>query len=114
NAGVAGLVCALVVGKREGYGQVNMAPHNLVLSVIGASLLWVGWFGFSAGSQLAADGLAAAAMMNTQVAAAAAALAWMFTEWRLADKPSVLGIISGAVGGLVAITPAAGFVNPAG
>ena len=114
NAGVAGLVCALILGKREGYGQANMAPHNLVLSVIGASLLWVGWFGFNAGSELAADGLAGAAMMNTQVATAAAGLAWMFTEWFVAKKPSVLGIISGAVAGLVAITPASGFVNPTG
>jgi len=100
--------------KREGYGTTNMAPHNLVYSVIGASLLWVGWFGFNAGSELAADGLAGAAMMNTQVATAAAALAWMFAEWIVAKKPSVLGIISGAVAGLVAITPASGFVNPTG
>lgn len=114
NAGVAGLVCALVLGKREGYGTTNMAPHNLVYSVIGASLLWVGWFGFNAGSELAADGLAGAAMMNTQVATAAAALAWMFAEWVVAKKPSVLGIISGAVAGLVAVTPASGFVNPTG
>ena len=114
NAGVAGLVTALVLGKREGYGSVNMAPHNLVYSVIGASLLWVGWFGFNAGSELAADGLAGAAMVNTQVATAAAGLAWMFTEWVIAKKPSVLGIISGAVAGLVAVTPAAGFVNPTG
>src|SRR5690606_20434205 len=114
NAGVAGLVCALVVGKREGYGTANMAPYNLVYAVIGAALLWVGWFGFNAGSELAADGLAAAAMVNTQVAAATAGLAWMFTEWLVAKKPSVLGVISGAVAGLVAITPAAGFVNPTG
>ncbi|WP_250889026.1 ammonium transporter [Mesorhizobium sp. dw_380] len=114
NAGVAGLVCALVLGKREGYGTTNMAPHNLVYSVIGASLLWVGWFGFNAGSELAADGLAGAAMLNTQVATAAAALAWMFAEWIIAKKPSVLGIISGAVAGLVAVTPASGFVNPTG
>ncbi len=114
NAGVAGLVCALVLGKREGYGSTNMAPHNLVYSVIGAALLWVGWFGFNAGSELAADGLAGAAMLNTQVAAAAAALTWMFAEWIVAKKPSVLGIISGAVGGLVAVTPAAGFVNSTG
>ncbi|HEY4192631.1 MAG TPA: ammonium transporter, partial [Mesorhizobium sp.] len=114
NAGVAGLVCALVMGKREGYGSTNMAPHNLVYSVIGAALLWVGWFGFNAGSELAADGLAGAAMLNTQVATAAAALAWMFAEWIIAGKPSVLGIISGAVAGLVAVTPAAGFVNPTG
>jgi ammonium transporter, Amt family len=114
NAGVAGLMCALVMGKREGYGQVNMAPHNLVLSVIGASLLWVGWFGFNAGSAVASNALAGAAMINTQVATAAAGLAWMFTEWFVAKKPSVLGIISGAVAGLVAVTPAAGFVNPVG
>ncbi|MBN9243845.1 MAG: ammonium transporter [Mesorhizobium sp.] len=114
NAGVAGLVCALVLGKREGYGSVNMAPYNLVYAVIGASLLWVGWFGFNAGSELAADGLAGAAMVNTQVAAAAAGLAWMAVEWIVAKKPSVLGIISGAVAGLVAVTPAAGFVNPTG
>jgi Amt family ammonium transporter len=114
NAGVAGLMCALVMGRREGYGTVNMAPYNLVYSVIGASLLWVGWFGFNAGSELAADGLAGAAMVNTQVAAAAAGLAWMFTEWLVAKKPSVLGLVSGAVAGLVAVTPAAGFVNPTG
>lgn len=114
NAGVAGLVCALVLGKRKGFGTTNMAPHNLILSVIGASLLWVGWFGFNAGSELAADGLAGAAMLNTQVATAAAALAWMFAEWIVVKKPSVLGIISGAVAGLVAVTPASGFVNPTG
>jgi Amt family ammonium transporter len=114
NAGVAGLVCALVLGKRKGFGTVNMAPHNLVLSVIGASLLWVGWFGFNAGSAVAANGLAGAAMMNTQVATAAAGLAWMFAEWFVVKKPSVLGIISGAVAGLVAVTPASGFVNPTG
>jgi Amt family ammonium transporter len=114
NAGVAGLVCALVMGKRKGYGEVNMAPHNLVLSMIGASLLWVGWFGFNAGSAVASNALAGAAMMNTQVATAAAALAWMFAEWLVAGKPSLLGIISGAVAGLVAVTPASGFVNPTG
>jgi Amt family ammonium transporter len=114
NAGVAGLVCALVLGPRKGFGTANMAPHNLTLSVIGASLLWVGWFGFNAGSELAADGLAGAAMLNTQVATAAAALAWMFVEWIVVKKPSVLGIISGAVAGLVAVTPASGFVNPTG
>ena len=114
NAGVAGLVCALVLGKRKGFGTVNMAPHNLVLSVIGASLLWVGWFGFNAGSAVASNGLAGAAMMNTQVATAAAGLAWMFAEWFVVKKPSVLGIISGAVAGLVAVTPASGFVNPTG
>ena len=114
NAGVAGLVAAIVLGKRAGIGTENMAPHNLALSVIGASLLWVGWFGFNAGSAVAANGSAAMAMAVTQIATAAAGLAWMFTEWTLRGKPSVLGIISGAIAGLVAITPAAGFVNPVG
>jgi Amt family ammonium transporter len=114
NAGVAGLICALVLGKRKGLGVDNMAPHNLVLSVIGASLLWVGWFGFNAGSAGAANGNAGMAMAVTQFATAAAALAWMFAEWMTRGKPSVLGAISGAVAGLVAITPASGFVNPAG
>jgi Amt family ammonium transporter len=114
NAGIAGLVCALFLGKRFGYGQENMAPHNLVYSVIGASLLWVGWFGFNAGSAVAANGSAGMAMAVTQVATAMAALAWMFIEWLVHKKPSVLGIISGAVAGLVAITPASGFVDPVG
>ena len=114
NAGVAGLVCALVLGKRVGYGTEALPPHNLVLSVIGASLLWVGWFGFNAGSAVAASSNAGMAMAVTQIAAAAAGLAWMFTEWALKGKPSVLGIISGAVAGLVAITPASGFVDPMG
>jgi len=114
NAGIAGLVGALVLGKRTGYGTENMAPHNLTLSIIGASLLWVGWFGFNAGSAVAANGTAGMAMAVTQVATAAAALSWMFIEWALRGKPSVLGIVSGAVAGLVAITPAAGFVNPTG
>jgi Amt family ammonium transporter len=114
NAGIAGLVGALVLGKRTGYGTENMAPHNLTLSVIGAALLWVGWFGFNAGSAVAANGTAGMAMAVTQVATAAAALAWMFVEWTLRGKPSVLGIVSGAVAGLVAITPAAGFVDPTG
>ena len=114
NAGVAGLMAALVLGKRRGYGQEPMAPHNLVLSVIGASLLWVGWFGFNAGSAVAANGNAGMAMAVTQIAAAAAALTWMFVEWGLRGKPSVLGIVSGAVAGLVAITPASGFVDPRG
>nr|WP_238858244.1 ammonium transporter [Faunimonas pinastri] len=114
NAGVAGLVCCLVLGKRLGYGQVNMAPHNLILTLIGASLLWVGWFGFNAGSAVGSNALAGAAMINTQIATAAAALAWMFIEWMVIKKPSVLGILSGAVAGLVAVTPAAGFVNPMG
>ncbi|MCH7542450.1 MAG: ammonium transporter [Proteobacteria bacterium] len=114
NAGIAGLVGALVLGKRLGYGTENLAPHNLVLSVIGASLLWVGWFGFNAGSALAANGGAGMAMAVTQIATAAAALSWMFAEWMFKEKPSVLGIISGAIAGLVAITPASGFVGPMG
>ncbi|WP_282571937.1 ammonium transporter [Roseomonas acroporae] len=112
NAGIAGLVCALVLGKRVGYGHDNMAPYNLGLAVIGASLLWVGWFGFNAGSAAAAGGRAGMAMLVTQLAAAAATLSWLFAEWMTKGKPSVLGAISGAVAGLVAITPAAGFVLP--
>jgi Amt family ammonium transporter len=114
NAGVAGLMCALVLGKREGLGTENMAPHNLVLTMIGASLLWVGWFGFNAGSAVAANGTAGMAMAVTQIATATAALSWMFVEWGLRGKPSVLGICSGAVAGLVAIKPASGFVDPVG
>ena len=114
NSGVAGLMAALVMGKRRGFGTEPMAPHNLVLSVIGASLLWVGWFGFNAGSATAANGNAGMAMAVTQIATATAALAWMFAEWIVKGKPSVLGIISGAVAGLVAITPASGFVDPRG
>ena len=114
NAGTAGLVTCLVLGKRVGYGTENMAPHNLVLSIIGASLLWVGWFGFNAGSAVTANVNAGMAAAATQIATAAAALGWMFTEWLIAKKPSVLGMISGAVAGLVAITPASGFVDPVG
>jgi Amt family ammonium transporter len=114
NSGVAGLVAALVLGKRRGYRSEPMAPHNLVLSVVGASLLWVGWFGFNAGSAVAANGNAGMAMAVTQIATATAALTWMFVEWAIKGKPSVLGIISGAVAGLVAITPASGFVDPKG
>jgi len=114
NSGVAGLMAALVMGKRRGYGTEPMPPHNLVLSVIGASLLWVGWFGFNAGSATAANGNAGMAMAVTQIATATAALSWMFAEWVVKGKPSVLGIISGAVAGLVAITPASGFVDPRG
>jgi len=114
NAGVAGLVAALVLGKRKGYGKVPFPPHNLVYSIIGAALLWVGWFGFNAGSAVAADARAGMAMAVTQIATAAAALGWMFAEWLTKGKPSVLGIISGAVAGLVAITPASGFVLPGG
>jgi Amt family ammonium transporter len=114
NAGIAGLVACLVLGKRKGLGTEHFAPHNLVLSVIGASLLWVGWFGFNAGSAGAANANAGMAFAVTQIATAAAALAWMFVEWAMRGKPSVLGIISGAVAGLVAITPASGFVDPSG
>ncbi len=112
NAGIAGLASCLVLGKRLGYGKVPMPPHNLTYTMIGASLLWVGWFGFNAGSAVAADGRAGMAMAATQIATAAAAMAWMFTEWLAKGKPSVLGIASGAVAGLVAITPASGFVGP--
>jgi ammonium transporter, Amt family len=114
NAGIAGLMCALVLGKRVGYGTDNMAPFNLSYAVIGASLLWVGWFGFNAGSAVGANGRAGMAMAVTQIATAAAALGWTFAEWITKGKPSVLGAISGAVAGLVAITPASGFVLPGG
>ena len=114
NSGVAALVAAIVVGKRLNYGRENMAPHNLTLSVIGASLLWVGWFGFNAGSALTAGTGAGFAMLVTQLATAVAALAWTFAEWMQRGKPSVLGIVSGAVAGLVAITPASGFVGVMG
>ena len=112
NAGIAALASCLVLGKRVGYNRESMPPHNLALTFIGASLLWVGWFGFNAGSAVAADGRAGMAMLATQMATAAAALAWMFAEWVTKGKPSVLGIASGAVAGLVAITPASGFVSP--
>jgi Amt family ammonium transporter len=114
NAGTAGLITCLVLGKRTGYGTENMAPHNLVLSLAGASLLWVGWFGFNAGSAVTSNVNAGMAMAVTQIATAAASLAWLFAEWLVNKKPSVLGMISGAVAGLVAITPASGFVNPCG
>ena len=112
NAGIAGLASCLVLGKRLGYGREAMAPHNLTLTLIGASMLWVGWFGFNAGSAGAADGRAGMAMLVTQMATAAAALGWMFAEWIKTGKPSVLGIASGAVAGLVAVTPASGYVGP--
>jgi ammonium transporter, Amt family len=114
NAGIAGLATALMLGKRVGYGKESMAPSNLTLTFIGASMLWVGWFGFNAGSAVASDGRAGMAMLATQIATAVAALAWMFTEWATKGKPSVLGICSGAVAGLVAITPASGYVGPTG
>ncbi|WP_293781025.1 ammonium transporter [uncultured Oxalicibacterium sp.] len=111
NAGVSGLVAAIIVGPRLGFGKEPMPPHNLVLTVIGACMLWVGWFGFNAGSAVAADGRAGMAMLVTQLATAVGALAWMIAEWVRRGKPSVLGIVSGAVSGLVAITPASGFVG---
>jgi ammonium transporter, Amt family len=114
NAGIAGLVAAIVLGKRKGYPTTAMPPHNLGYTLMGASMLWVGWFGFNAGSELAADGVAGMAMAVTQIATAAAALSWMFIEWVKHGKPSVLGIASGAVAGLVAITPASGAVGPMG
>jgi len=114
NAGVAALMAALVVGRRRGFPATPMLPHNLVFTIVGASLLWVGWFGFNAGSALAANGDAGMAMLTTQVAASASALAWMATEWLRFGKPSALGAATGVVAGLVAITPASGFVGPAG
>jgi Amt family ammonium transporter len=114
NAGIAGLVACLVLGKRKGYPATAMPPHNLTLTVVGASMLWVGWFGFNAGSAVAANGTAGMAMAVTQIATATAALAWMFSEWFSHGKPSVLGIASGAVAGLVAITPASGTAGPMG
>ncbi|MBM3567776.1 MAG: ammonium transporter [Alphaproteobacteria bacterium] len=112
NAGVAALVTALILGKRIGYGTENLAPHNLTLGVVGVSLLWVGWFGFNAGSAVAADARAGMAMTVTHIAAATAALAWMAAEWFVNGKPSVLGIVSGAVAGLGTITPASGYIEP--
>jgi Amt family ammonium transporter len=112
SSGVAALACALALGKRHGYGTENMAPHNLPLTLVGASLLWVGWFGFNAGSALAADGIAASAFVATHVATAAGALAWIIVEWMYRGNPTLLGAASGAIAGLVAITPAAGFVGP--
>ena len=114
NAGIAALVGAIVIGKRIGYGKEAMPPHNLVMTMIGASLLWVGWFGFNVGSELAADGTAGLVLINTQIATAAAVLGWVFIEWLTRGKPSMLGGASGAVAGLVAITPACAFVGPLG
>ena len=114
NAGIAGLAACLVLGRRKGYPESPMPPNNLGYTIIGAAMLWVGWFGFNAGSELAADGVAGMAMAVTQLATAAAALAWMFSEWVSHGKPSVLGIASGAIAGLVAITPASGSVGPMG
>jgi ammonium transporter, Amt family len=114
NAGIAGLVGAIMVGKRTGYGKELMPPHSMVMTMIGGSLLWVGWFGFNVGSNLEATGTAALAMVNTFVATCGAALSWMFAEWLIKGKPSLLGIVTGAVAGLVAVTPAAGFSGPVG
>ncbi len=114
NAGIAGLVACIVLGKRKGFPTTPMAPHNLGLTLVGAAMLWIGWFGFNAGSSLAANGTAGMAMLVTQIATAAAALSWMFAEWFTHGKPSALGIASGVVAGLVAITPAAGTVGPMG
>jgi Amt family ammonium transporter len=114
NAGAAGLVCALMLGRRQGYGREPFIPYNLTLTLTGASLLWVGWFGFNAGSAVAADGRAGMAMLVTQIGAALAALTWMATEWLLRGRPTLLGTCSGAVAGLVAITPASGFVDVQG
>ena len=114
NAGVAGLVACIVLGKRIGYGKEAMTPHSLTLTMVGAALLWVGWFGFNAGSNLEANGYASLAFLNTMLAAGAATLSWMFVEWFHKSKPSMLGAASGAVAGLVAITPACGFVGPMG
>lgn len=114
NAGIAGLVGCILIGKRIGYGKELMAPHSLTMTLIGGALLWVGWFGFNAGSNLEANGTAALAMVNTFVATAAAAVAWLFVEWAVKGKPSMLGMVSGAVAGLVAVTPAAGFGGPMG
>ena len=114
NAGVAGLVGAYVIGKRVGYGKEAMSPHSLTMTMIGASLLWVGWFGFNAGSNLEANGVTALAFVNTFVATAAAAMSWLFVEWATKGKPSLLGMVSGAVAGLVAVTPASGYAGPMG
>lgn len=112
NAGISGLVACLVLGKRLGYGREPMSPHNLTFAMLGAAILWIGWFGFNGGSGLAANERAVMAILVTQIAAAAAGISWMLVEWILRGRPSLLGMISGAVGGLVVITPASGFVGP--
>jgi Amt family ammonium transporter len=114
NAGIAGLVACIFIGKRSGYGSIPLPPHSVPFTIIGASLLWVGWFGFNAGSELAADGTTGMAMLVTQVATGAAALTWMFLEWIKSGKPTAVGIATGAVAGLVAITPASGTAGPLG
>ena len=114
NAGIAALVGCILIGKRMGYGSEAMPPHNLPFTMIGASLLWVGWFGFNVGSELAADGTAGMVLANTQLATSAAVLSWVMVEWMLKGKPTMLGAASGAIAGLVAITPACGSVGPMG
>lgn len=114
NSGIAALVGCIILGKRTGYGKELMAPHSLTMTMIGGALLWVGWFGFNAGSNLEANGTAALAMVNTFVATAAAGLSWLFVEWAMKGKPSMLGLVSGVVAGLVAVTPASGFAGPMG
>ncbi|RZK81561.1 MAG: ammonium transporter, partial [Methylobacterium sp.] len=114
NAGIAGFVGCLMLGKRIGYGRDLLAPHSLTMTMIGASLLWVGWFGFNAGSNLESNGTTGLAMINTFVATAAAAVSWLFVEWAMKGKPSLLGMVSGAIAGLVAVTPASGFAGPMG
>ena len=114
NAAMGALIGAIVLGKRIGYGRESLAPHSLTMTMIGASMLWVGWFGFNAGSNLEATGLAAMVMVNTLLATAGAVLSWIFVEWMIKGKPSMLGAASGAVAGLVAITPACGFVGVMG
>ena len=112
NAGISGLVACLVLGKRLGCGREPMSPHNLTFAMLGAAILWIGWFGFNGGSGLASNERAVMAILVTQIAAAAAGISWMAVEWMLRGHPSLLGLISGAVGGLVVITPASGFVGP--
>ena len=114
RSGIAGLVGAIMIGKRVGYGKEQMTPHSLTMTMIGASLLWVGWFGFNAGSNLEANGTTALAFVNTFVATAGAAMSWLFVEWASKGKPSLLGMVSGAVAGLVAVTPASGYAGPMG
>jgi len=114
NAGIAGLVACIMVGRRKGFGSEALTPHNVPMTVIGASMLWVGWFGFNAGSQLAADGTAAMAMLVTQIATGTAAVTWMLLEWVRSGKPTAVGLATGAVAGLVAITPASGTAGPMG
>ena len=114
SSGVAGLCSTIIIGNRKGFGKERFEPHNILLAYVGASLLWVGWFGFNAGSAVSANPLAGQAMLNTQVATSMAALTWMFTEWAIKKKPSVMGMVSGAIAGLVAITPACGWVDQTG